>query len=50
MSQLPAGPDIGQPAPEFTLPFSRTESVTLADYRGKRKVALCFYVLDFTGG
>ncbi len=50
MSQPQLGADIGQPAPDFTLPYTRTESATLSDYRGKQKVALAFYVLDFTGG
>lgn len=50
MSPPSGGPEVGQVAPDFTLPFSRTESVTLGDYKGKKKVALCFYVLDFTGG
>ena len=44
------GAEVGQLAPDFTLPYSRTESVTLSDYRGKKKVVLAFYVLDFTGG
>ncbi|MBI5876823.1 MAG: redoxin domain-containing protein [Chloroflexi bacterium] len=51
MSQPTGGPEVGQKAPDFTLPYSRTESATIADFAGKKKkVALCFYVLDFTGG
>ena len=50
MSQPNDGPTVGQLAPEFTLPLSRTEQVTLSNYRGQKKVAVCFYVLDFTGG
>jgi len=50
MTQPTGGPEVGQKAPNFTLPFSRTESATIADYAGKKKIALCFYVLDFTGG
>ena len=45
-----AGPEVGQLAPDFSLPYSRTESATLSDYRGKKKIVLAFYVLDFTGG
>ncbi|MBI4640562.1 MAG: redoxin domain-containing protein [Candidatus Tectomicrobia bacterium] len=41
---------VGQEAPDFTLPISRTERVTLSDYRGKKNVILAFYILDFTGG
>jgi len=50
MSSPDTGPEVGQLAPEFTLPFSRTESATLSDFRGKKKVVVAFYVLDFTGG
>ena len=50
MSQPQASPEVGQPAPDFTLPYSRTESAMISDYRGKKKVALAWYVLDFTGG
>jgi len=50
MSQPDSGPAVGQPAPDFSLPYSRTESATLSDYRGKQRVMLAFYVLDFTGG
>ncbi|MBI1802126.1 MAG: redoxin domain-containing protein [Chloroflexi bacterium] len=44
------GAEVGQMAPDFTLPMTRTESVTLSQYRGQKKVVLAFYVLDFTGG
>jgi peroxiredoxin len=50
MSQPETGPEVGQHAPDFTLPYSRTESANLSDYRGRKKVVLAFYVLDFTGG
>jgi peroxiredoxin len=50
MSQPEVGAEVGQQAPDFTLPYSRTEAATLSDYRGKKKVMLAFYVLDFTGG
>lgn len=50
MTQTQIGVEVGQLAPDFTLPYTRTESVTLSDYRGKKKVVLAFYVLDFTGG
>ena len=36
--------DVGQPAPEFTLPAANREgSVTLAEYRGKRPVLLALF-------
>lgn len=45
-----AMPRVGDPAPEFTLPVSREQNVSLSDYRGKKNVVLAFYPLDFTGG
>jgi peroxiredoxin len=42
--------DVGEKAPEFTLPVSREQNVSLKDYRGKKNVVLVFYPLDFTGG
>jgi peroxiredoxin Q/BCP len=43
-------PSVGQKAPEFTLPVSREQNVSLKDYEGKKNVVLAFYPLDFTGG
>src|SRR2546429_9436330 len=45
-----AMPSVGQKAPEFTLPVSREQNVSLKDYEGKKNVVLAFYPLDFTGG
>ncbi len=42
--------DVGQKAPDFTLPISREQKVGLQDYLGKKNVVLAFYPLDFTGG
>ena len=42
-------PEIGQPAPEFTLPNHHGESVTLSQYRGSKNVVLVFYPWAFTG-
>jgi peroxiredoxin len=38
----------GDPAPDFTLPSTIGEKVTLSDYRGKKNVVLLFYPLDFS--
>ncbi|MEI7027023.1 thioredoxin-dependent thiol peroxidase [Paenibacillus sp. y28] len=38
---------VGQPAPDFTLPASGGQQITLSDYRGK-KVILYFYPQDNT--
>jgi peroxiredoxin len=45
-----AMPSAGAKAPEFTLPVSREQNVSLNDYRGQKNVVLAFYPLDFTGG
>ena len=42
-------PAVGLPAPNFTLPATGPETISLSDFRGKH-VVLAFYVLDFTGG
>ena len=44
-----AGPLAGQPAPDFTLPASGGDTVSLAGLRG-RKVVLYFYPKDDTSG
>ncbi|HKD11026.1 MAG TPA: redoxin domain-containing protein [Thermoanaerobaculia bacterium] len=38
----------GDPAPDFTLPATVGDKVTLSDYRGKKSVLLLFYPLDFS--
>jgi mycoredoxin-dependent peroxiredoxin len=38
----------GDPAPDFTLPATIGDKVTLSDYRGKKNVLLMFYPLDFS--
>jgi peroxiredoxin len=43
-------PNVGEQAPEFTLPISREQNISLKDYRGNKHVVLAFYPLDFTGG
>jgi peroxiredoxin Q/BCP len=42
-------PQVGQPAPNFTLPSAEGGSVSLKDYKGKW-VVLYFYPKDFTSG
>ena len=46
MSQLP---EIGAPAPDFTLPSHLDGEVTLSAMRGAR-VAVLFYPFDFSPG
>lgn len=45
-STLPA---VGAPAPDFTLPSTSGEDVTLSDFRGRSHVLLAFFPLAFTG-
>ena len=41
-------PTIGAPAPEFTLKDQDQKEVKLSDYRGKKRVVLVFYPLDWS--
>ena len=41
-------PSVGSPAPDFTLPSTSGQPVTLASFRGKN-VLLAFFPLAFTG-
>ena len=42
--------DVGQSAPDFTLPAHNGENVTLSQYRGQKHVVLSFHLFSFTGG
>ena len=41
---------VGDRAPDFVLTDTNGGEVRLSDFRGKKNVALAFYVLAFTGG
>jgi peroxiredoxin len=41
--------EIGQPAPDFSVPDQDGNVVSLADFRGDKAVALVFYPFTFTG-
>ena len=41
---------VGDEAPDFTLPDDGGTKVTLSSFRGKKNVALAFYIFAFTGG
>ena len=43
-----AGPKVGDPAPDFTLP-STGGDVTLSSFKGKKNVLLAFFPAAFTG-
>ena len=41
---------IGDIAPEFTLPSPNDGDISLSNYRGNQAVVLSFHVFDFTSG
>ena len=41
---------VGDEAPDFTLPDQNGGKVQLSSFRGKKNVALAFYIFAFTGG
>jgi len=41
---------VGDMAPDFTLMDTHRNPVSLHDFRGKKNVALAFYIFAFTGG
>ena len=41
---------VGDAAPDFKLTDQNGKDVSLSDFRGKKSVALAFYVFAFTGG
>jgi cytochrome oxidase Cu insertion factor (SCO1/SenC/PrrC family) len=41
---------VGDMAPDFTLEDQNGKKVSLHDFRGKKNVALAFYIFAFTGG
>ena len=41
---------VGDPAPDFTLPDGRGNQVSLSSFQGKQPVILAFYPLAFSGG
>ncbi|WP_420594927.1 peroxiredoxin [Deinococcus sp.] len=44
----PVAPQLGDTAPDFTLPATSGETVTLSSYRRHKNVVLVFYPLDFS--
>ena len=45
-----ATPAEGSAAPDFTLTDQNGNKVSLHDFKGKKNVALAFYIFAFTGG
>ena len=42
--------EVGENAPEFTLPSAHDGDISLSQYKGEKHVILSFHVLNFTGG
>jgi hypothetical protein len=40
--------EVGEPAPDFTLPSTTGEQISLSQFRGKQPVLLEFYGSDFS--
>jgi cytochrome oxidase Cu insertion factor (SCO1/SenC/PrrC family) len=49
-AQPPLALKVGDMAPDFTLRDTKMQNVTLSSFRGKKNVALAFYIFAFTGG
>ncbi len=45
-----ASPDVGDMAPDFTLPSTDGSEVTLSSYAGEKNVVLAFFPKAFTSG
>jgi len=43
-----AAVEVGEPAPDFTLPSTTGADISLSDFKGKRFVFLEFYAADFS--
>ena len=41
---------VGDTAPDFTLPSVSEGDITLSNYKGQKHVVLSFHVFDFTSG
>jgi len=39
--------DVGEPAPDFTLPSTTGEEISLSQFLGRKHVLIQFYVMDF---
>ena len=50
MTARAAAPNVGDKAPDFSLPDQNNKQIKLSDFLGKKNVVLAFYVLAFTGG
>jgi cytochrome oxidase Cu insertion factor (SCO1/SenC/PrrC family) len=49
-AETPPAVKVGDLAPDFTLTDQNGNKVSLHDFKGKKNVALAFYIFAFTGG
>lgn len=49
MTDAPAFPQVGDEAPDFTLPNQHGEQIALSSFRGHKNVLLVFYPFAFSG-
>ena len=49
-NSLYAGPQVGEPAPDFRLQASDGRTYTLSEFREKQYVVIAFFPKAFTGG
>jgi len=49
VTSMAAAVEIGEKAPDFTLPSTMGEKISLSQFQGKKPVLLEFYVADFSG-
>jgi len=49
ITSMAAAVEIGEKAPDFTLPSTTGEKISLSQFQGKQHVLLEFYVADFGG-
>jgi AhpC/TSA family len=48
VASVTAALEVGEPAPDFTLPSTTGEQISLSQFRGKQLVLLEFYGADFS--
>jgi cytochrome oxidase Cu insertion factor (SCO1/SenC/PrrC family) len=46
----PPAVKVGDVAPDFTMTDQNGNKISLHDFKGKKSVALAFYIFAFTGG
>ena len=49
VAAVAAALEVGEKAPDFTLPSTTGEKISLSQFQGKKPVLLEFYVADFGG-